>query len=119
MHHKKSFTVKEAKIKAASFCAYRERTQQEVRDKLYSYGLHSDEVEEVIALLITENFISEERFSKAYAGGKFRINHWGRNKIKAGLQLKGISARCQEYALLEIDEEEYRHTMEVRAEKKG
>ena len=35
--------------KAANFCAYQERTQQEVRDKLYEYGLHRNSVEEVLS----------------------------------------------------------------------
>ncbi len=81
---RKRLDPKTAKLKAADFCAYQERSQQEVRDKLYTYGLHEEEVEEVITELIIDGFISEERFAKAYAGGKFRIKGWGRRKIIQG-----------------------------------
>ena len=53
--------MKEAKIKAGNYCAYQERTQQEVRDKLYALGLYKDEVEEVLTELIIEKFVDEER----------------------------------------------------------
>src|SRR5690606_3827598 len=90
-----------------SYCAYRERTQQELRDKLYEYGLFSDEVEEVIAFMITNNFLNEERYAKAYAGGKFRINHWGKIKIVYNLKQKGLSPFCIKEGIKEIQHDEY------------
>ena len=54
----RNYTPKEAKLKIARFCAYQERTKQEVRDKLYSYGLHNEDVESLIADLISENFVN-------------------------------------------------------------
>ncbi len=86
----KVYTQKQALIKAESYCAYQERCQQEVRDKLYSWGLHEVQVENVIAELIASNFINEERFAKAYAGGKFRIKKWGRVKISIAKLKKRI-----------------------------
>jgi regulatory protein len=109
---------KEAKVKAAAYCAYQERTQQEVRDKLYSYGLYGNEVEEVIADLIAENFINEERFAKAYAGGKFRMKKWGRKKIRHGLLQHGISDYCIRVGLEEISDEDYGRTLESLIDKK-
>ena len=51
------------------FCAYQERAQQEVRDKLYELGMTKSEVEEIISDLITDNFLNEERFATHFAGG--------------------------------------------------
>ncbi len=107
MQHHPRISIKEARLKAASFCAYRERTQQELRDKLYTYGLFSEEVEEVIAFMITNNFINEERYAKAYAGGKFRVNHWGKTKILYHLKQKGLSSYCIKEALKEIQYADY------------
>jgi len=104
--------LKQAKVKAASFCAYQERTQQEVRDKLYSLKLHRDEVEAILSELITENFVNEERFAKTYARSKFNHNKWGRIKIKQGLQQKRISEYCQKIALTEIDDQAYYQQIE-------
>jgi len=97
----------QAKAKAAKYCAYQERTQQDVRDKLYQYGLYSDDVEEVLAELIGEGFINEERFAQAYSRGKFSQNKWGRIKIEMGLKQKGISPYCIRKGMKEIDEEDY------------
>lgn len=118
MSNTKRYTFKEAKLKGASFCAYQERTQQEVRNKLYSWGLYGDEVEEIIAFLIIEGFINEERFAIAYAGGKFRMNHWGRSKIRMGLQTKGVSPRCIETGVKAIDEVEYLQKIDYLIQKK-
>ncbi|MEM9858982.1 MAG: regulatory protein RecX [Bacteroidota bacterium] len=115
---KKVFSKKEAKLKAADYCAYQERSQQEVRDKLYDYGLHRAEVEEVISLLITEGFINEERFAKAYVRGKFRLKKWGRNKIAAGLKQHKISPYCLKKGWEEIDEAEYLKVLLELIEKK-
>lgn len=71
---------KTAQLKLANFCAYQERSQQEVREKLLKMGISADDTEDVIAFLIAENFLNEERFAIAYAGGKFRVKHWGNSK---------------------------------------
>ena len=99
--------MKEAKIKAGRYCTYQERTQQEVRNKLYEIGLYKDEVEEILTDLITENYVNEARYAKTFASGKFRIKHWGRNKIEYALKQKNISAYCIDLALKEISDEEY------------
>lgn len=109
---------KSALQKAADFCAYQERSQQEARDKLYSYGLHQDEVEEALSELIIQGFISEERFAKAYAGGKFRMKGWGKRKILQGLKQHRISDYCIKKGLAEIDPEAYYDTLLKHAEKK-
>lgn len=111
-------TPTQAKEKIYSFCAYQERTHQEVKNKLYSYGLYRDDVEELLSHLIVEGFLNEERFAKSYAGGKFRIKEWGRLKIVNALEGKGITSRCIQIALKEIDENDYSETLKGLLEKK-
>lgn len=108
----KTYTYAEAKAKAMAYCAYQERSQQQLRDKLYDYGLHMEEVESLVAELIGENFINEERFAKAYAGGKFRIKKWGRYKIMQGLKQQRISEYCMRKGMAEIDPEAYFDTLQ-------
>jgi regulatory protein len=98
--------------KMRSWCAYQERCQQEARDKLYQFGLWPEAVESIISSLITENFINEERFAVAYAGGKFRIKKWGRIKIRSALKQKRISDYCLKKALAEIDDNDYMKTLQ-------
>jgi regulatory protein len=98
---------RQALIRAQKYCAYQERSQQEVRDKLYSFGLHKGDVENLIAELITSGFLKEERFANAFAGGKFRTKGWGRIKIKQALKQKCVSENLIRQALNEIDELDY------------
>ncbi|MEO6681491.1 MAG: regulatory protein RecX [Ginsengibacter sp.] len=113
-----SFTPEQSLSKIKHFCAYQERCHSEVKTKLYSFGLNKDEVEEIVYLLITENYLNEERFAIMYAGGKFRMRQWGKNKIRQSLKQKQISDYCIKKALNEIDEEDYRKTFFKLAEQK-
>ncbi|UKJ06132.1 regulatory protein RecX [Solitalea lacus] len=105
--------------KAAKFCAYQERSQQEVRNKLYEWCVPTNAVEEIITDLILNNFINEERFSQAYALGKFRMKQWGKNKIRQGLKLKGVSDNLIKKALLVIDGNDYEQTLVLEYEKRS
>ncbi len=108
-----------ALLKAESYCAYQERAQQEIRNKLYEWGLRPDEVEELISELITTNFLNEERFAMAYVSGKFNIKKWGKVKIKQGLKLKRIPDKMITRALSSIDYDDYLKTVVYIAEKKA
>lgn len=110
--------MKAAKLKAGNYCAYQERTHQEVRDKLYALDLFRDEVEEILTELISENFINEERYAKTFASGKFRLKHWGRRKIIYALKQKHISPYCVDQAMKEIQDDEYEQTALSLIEKK-
>jgi regulatory protein len=114
----KVYTVKQGIVKAQAYCAYQERCQQEVRNKLNEWGLYGDEAEEVIAALISENFLNEERFALAYVSGKFRLKKWGRVKLKLELKSRKISDYCIKKALAQIDSEEYEKTILELIEKK-
>lgn len=116
---KKIYDKKSAKPKIEQYCAYQERSQQEVRDKLYDMGLHQQEVEELISELIGDNFLNEERFAIAYAGGKFRIKQWGKIKIKQHLKLKKVSDYCIKKALNTIPDNDYLQTLTALIEKKS
>ena len=105
--------------KIKDWCAYQERSQHEVRQKLYKFGLHQNEVEELIAHLISENFINEQRFALAFAGGKFRIKGWGRIKIKKELRNHRVSEPCLQKALDAITEKDYLAMLEKTASRKA
>lgn len=104
--------------KAYRYCAYQERTQAEVRNKLQELELYDDAIEKIIVQLIQEGFVNEERFAKAYASGKFRNLKWGKIKIKQGLKQHGLSEYCIKKGLTEIDGDEYEKTILKLIEKK-
>jgi regulatory protein len=113
-----NFTPDQSLPKIKQYCAYQERCHSEVRTKLYSFGLNKKEVDELTSVLITENYLNEERFAIHYAGGKFRMKHWGKNKIKQSLKFKQVSDYCIKKALKEIDDLEYKKTFQKLAEQK-
>ncbi|TSD66966.1 regulatory protein RecX [Inquilinus sp. KBS0705] len=116
---KKITDEKAALAKAENYCAYQERSQQEVRNKLYEWGLWTAAVENIISRLIEDNFLNEERFAKAYTKGKFNQKQWGKIKIKMGLKLKNVSPVLIKKALLTIDEDDYRLTLQKVIAKKA
>jgi len=119
MKQSKYYSPGEAYVKIAAFCAYQERTQQEVREKLGTYGLEEELIEYLIVRLIQENYVNEERFAKTFAGGKFRMKKWGRIKIRAELKARGLSAYCVQKGMNEINPDAYWQTLVELAEKKN
>lgn len=109
---------KSALLKAQKHCAYQERSQQEVRNKLFEWGLHSADVENAIVELISANFINEERFAMQLASGKFRIKHWGKVKITQALKLHKVSSYCIKKALQQIPDDDYEKSLRKILEKK-
>jgi regulatory protein len=116
---KKRLTVSGARQKIYRYCAYQERSHGEVRDKLYTYGLYKDEVEEILSQLITDGFLNEERFAKAFAGGKFRLMKWGRIKIVHELEARGLTANCIKAGLREIPDDDYLTTLSELLQRKS
>ena len=114
----KKLTAAEVKKKIYHYCSYQERCHQEVRQKLYSLGLASSEVDEMLSHLITDGFLNEERFARTFAGGKFRLKQWGKIKIGQALEAKGLNQNCIKAGLSEIDEDDYINTIEQLLQKK-
>lgn len=109
---------KDALDKMQRYCAYQERCHQEVRSKLLEMQVYGDELEEIMASLIEDNFLNEERFAIAFAGGKFRIKQWGRIKIELELKRRQISDYSRKKAMAQIDPEDYWKTILDLVEKK-
>ena len=118
MLYRKQLTGEQALQKIKQYCAYQERCHVEVKEKLYTYGLFKQQVEELLSRLIEEDYLNEERFAIQFAGGRFRMKQWGRVKIKYELKQKKVSEYCIQKALTQIDEEAYQKTLHQLANKK-
>ena len=106
--------------KISRYCAYQERSSGEVRQKLRLLGADSETSQKLLERLADDNFINEERFARAYVRGKFRINGWGRLKIKNGLRAKGVDESLIRAALAEeINEKEYAALLQRTVTEKG
>ncbi|MFK8045303.1 MAG: regulatory protein RecX [Crocinitomicaceae bacterium] len=115
---KPKYSILEAKVKLEAYCAYQERCAFEISQKLRLWNMHFEDHDVLIADLISNNFLNEERFAEAYASGKFNIKKWGKSKIKMHLKGKHISDYSINKAIKSIDPGEYENTLEVLARKK-
>ena len=118
MFFSKRLSKEEALKKIKNYCTYQERCHTEVKEKLYGFGLFKAETEEIMANLIEDNYLNEERFAKQFAGGKFRIKQWGRKKILYELKQKGVNKLNIKIGLKDINEDEYLAVLQKLAEKK-
>ncbi len=104
--------------RARRFCAYQERSAFDVRRKLHEWKVTQEAEEKIIRSLIEEDFLNEERFARVFAGGKFRIKKWGKNKIMAELRARNISDDMIEIGLGEINEDHYEQCLKEVMDKK-
>ncbi|GMN06828.1 regulatory protein RecX [Croceitalea sp. MTPC5] len=109
--HSKAYSVTEAKRKLESYCAYQDRCHKEVVDKLKGMRMIPEAIDQIVAHLIQENYLNEERYAQSFARGKFNIKKWGKNRIVNELKQRQISRFNIKTALKEIDEEAYLTTL--------
>ena len=104
-----SFTKDEKIIieKIQSYCLYQDRCVMEVKNKLYSFKVSSQLVENIVEYLIDNDYLNEERYTKMFIQGKLRIKKWGRIKLKYELRSKGIDIKTINEHINQINEEDY------------
>ena len=103
--------VKEAYSKMAQLCSRSEQCSVDIRKKMVAYEIMDELVEEIISKLKEEKFLDDERYVKAYISDKFRLNKWGRIKLRYYLKAKGLQDSVIEKGLHEIDESEYKKVL--------
>ena len=106
MEQKKKHITKEVALqKLQAYCAYQERCHSEVTNKLRDLGIFGDTADAIMAQLIEDNFLNEERFAIAYARGKFRMKSWGKMRIQQELKMRHIPDYSIQQAMNAIDTE--------------
>ena len=108
----------QALSKIKQYCSYQERCHEEVKQKLSDFGLSQYEIGQILGILIEENFLNEERFAIQFAGGKFRMKHWGKLKIRQELRQRKVSEYSIKIAISAIDEQAYQETLHKLASRK-
>ena len=100
-------TEQEAYLRLTILCAQAEHCEQEMRDKMKRWELDGTVQDRIIARLVKERYIDDERYARAFVKDKIRYNKWGRRKVQQALWQKHIDADIQQRILDEIDESEY------------
>jgi regulatory protein len=88
-----------------------------VEQKLRAMKMDSNEIDEILAHLIQENYLNESRFACSFARGKHRIKFWGKVRIVNELKFRNISTYNINLALKEITAEEYEANFNALAER--
>lgn len=100
---KRPLTKAEALEKLRHFCAWQERSIQQVLQKMQRLELQEDWKEEMVATLQEEKYLDPERFARSFVRGKSRMKGWGPAKIKSALARENVSLPVEE--LFEFQEE--------------
>jgi regulatory protein len=93
--------------RAAKLCSTSEKSSQDMRTKMISWGLDEQEADKALAYLVEQEFIDDARFARYFVKDKLKFNKWGRIKIGYALRQKRLPDAVIEEALGEIDEARY------------
>lgn len=115
---KPSISTAQLKLKAASYCAYQERSEFEVINKLKELGASNSDIEGLLEWLKNENFQNQERFAEQFTFGRFSSKKWGKIKIKNALRQHRVSEDLIETSLAQISPQEYKKVLKNLAKAK-
>lgn len=104
---KKEMTEQQAYLKLTALCARSEHCQQEMLEKMRQWGVSQEEQAQVMARLVSERYVDDERYARAFVSDKIRYNKWGRRKVEQALWLKRIDKAIAAQVLDEVDDAEY------------
>jgi len=93
--------------KLARLCSRSEECSPDLRKKIKELGGDQLMEENIIQRLKDEKYLDDERYVRAYVRDKFRLNQWGRIKMRYYLKMKGLSDMIIETGFEEIDDEQY------------
>ena len=102
-----TMTEQEAYLRLAALCAQAEHCEYEMQEKMRRWEIADDAQARVMQRLITERYVDDERFARAFANDKVKYNKWGRRKVEQSMWLKHIAEDIRQRVLDSIDDEEY------------
>ena len=103
----KQKTENDAYLTLAALCAQAEHCQHEMLEKMRRWELPEEEQARVMQRLVSERYVDDERYARAFVNDKIRYNKWGRRKVEQALWQKHIDKDIATRVLDGIDDEEY------------
>lgn len=107
MQVKKEMTGQQAYSKLTALCARSEHCQHEMLEKMRQWGVSEEEQAQVTQRLVSERYVDDERYARAFVNDKVRYNKWGRRKVEEALWLKHIDKEISKRVLDEVDDNEF------------
>ena len=111
MHSKRIYDINMVVERLKNYCAIQDRCQLDVIQKMREWRLLDATQNHLLELLIEGQYVNEERYSRAFCRGKFKMKKWGKLRIINELKKKRISDICIANGLEEIDDIEYRRVL--------
>jgi regulatory protein len=102
-----TMTAEQAYAKLTALCARSEHCQHDMTEKMRQWGLTEQQQAEVMQRLVSERYVDDERFTRAFVADKIRYNKWGRRKVEQALRLKHIDSDIARNVLDDVPDEEY------------
>lgn len=118
MCKKRVYNIEIAIERLKNYCSLEDKCQWDVKQKMKEWGLPKISQDQIMELLINQKYIDEERYSKSFCRGKFKIKKWGKIKITNELQKKNISELYIAKGLEEINDAEYHKELDKQYQKK-
>ena len=103
----KEVTEQGAYLQLAQLCARCEHCQHEMLEKMRRWGMTDEAQARVMQRLVSERYVDDERYARAFVRDKIRYNKWGRRKVEQALWMKRIDDDIRERVLGEVDDDEY------------
>ena len=103
----KQKSEQDAYLTLAALCAQAEHCQYEMLEKMRRWELDDEVQARVMQRLVSERYVDDERYARAFVKDKVRYNKWGRRKVEQALWQKHIEEDIRQQVLDEIDDEEY------------
>ena len=86
----RKLTPEQALDKLMAYCSKMERSEFDVRQKLFLWGITGDQAQKIVDRLNKDRFLDFERYIYSYIRGKFFYKKWGRVKMRYNLTLRGF-----------------------------
>ena len=103
----KEVTEQGAYLQLAQLCARSEHCQHDLLEKMRRWEMSDEEQARVMQRLVSERYVDDERYARAFVRDKIRYNKWGRRKVEQALWQKRIDEDIRQQVLDEVDDEEY------------
>ncbi|MBR6193938.1 MAG: RecX family transcriptional regulator [Prevotella sp.] len=103
----KEVTEQGAYLQLAQLCARSEHCQHELTEKMRRWDMSDEAQARVMARLVSERYVDDERYARAFVRDKIRYNKWGRLKVEQALWAKHIDDDIRERVLGEVGDDEY------------
>ncbi len=114
----KEVTEQGAYLQLAQLCARSEHCQYEMTEKMRRWDMSEEAQARVMQRLVSERYVDDERFARAFVRDKIVYNKWGRRKVEQALWAKHIDEEIRQRVLNEVDDRDYISTLKTLLKQK-